>query len=50
MPLIFLHVGELLQKISNGKPLQIGCIGLASPVDQMTLPASLVRPVFSFND
>ena len=43
MPLIVLHVGELLKKITDRKPLKIGCIGLASAIDKVTLSARVVR-------
>ena len=43
MPLIVLHVGELLKKIGDRKPLKIGRVGLASSVDEVTLSARVVR-------
>jgi hypothetical protein len=50
VPLIILHVGELLKKIRDGKPLKIGGIGLASSVDQVTLAARGVRALLPRND
>jgi len=39
-PLAILHVGEFAaEKYATGSPRKIGRVGLASPVDEMTLPA-----------
>src|SRR5262249_3735726 len=47
MPLVVLHIGKLLKKIGNRKPLKIRRVGLASAIYKVTLPTSAVRAVFT---
>src|SRR5258708_28388107 len=49
MPLIVLHVGELLKKVGDRQPLKIGRIGLSSSVYEVTLPTRGVGALLARN-
>jgi len=49
MPLIVLHVGELLKKVGDRQPLKIGRIGLSSSVYEVTLPTRGVGALLTRN-
>jgi hypothetical protein len=49
IPLVIVHIGELLKEITDWKPLQIGRIGLASAIDKVTLSTRVVRALLTLD-